>query len=102
MGIYYLSQISIPKHVLVQTFEHESVLLNLDTECYHGLDDVGTRMWLALTQSNSIQAAFERLLTEYQVESATLKQDLEAFVKKLQQRGLVELSDCQSEEAQAS
>jgi Coenzyme PQQ synthesis protein D (PqqD) len=94
---YRLSQVSIPKNVLVQTFENESVLLNLDSEQYHGLDDVGTSMWLALTQTGTIQAAFERLLTEYQVEPGTLKQDLDDFVKKLRQRGLVELSAGQSE-----
>ncbi len=97
MGTYHLSQVSIPKNVLVQTFDNESVLLNLDTEQYHGLDDVGTRMWLALTQTGTIQEAFERLLTEYRVEPGTLKQDLDDFVKKLRQRGLVELSAGQSE-----
>jgi hypothetical protein len=91
MSIDYAMKISVPKHVLVRVFENESVILNLNTESYHGLDDVGTRMWTALTQSGSIQEAFEALLSEYEVESAQLRQDLDDFLEKLRQRGMVEL-----------
>ena len=61
MSIDYSMKISVPSHVLVRVFENESVILNLNTESYHGLDDVGTRMWTALTRSASIQEAFEVL-----------------------------------------
>ncbi|MBM4300063.1 MAG: PqqD family protein [Deltaproteobacteria bacterium] len=84
-------KIAVPGHVLVRVFENESVILNLNTESYHGLDDVGTRMWTALTSSASIQEAFEALLSEYQVEPAQLRQDLDDFLETLGQRGMVEL-----------
>ena len=67
----------MPNQVLVRTFQNESVLLNLDRESYHGLDDVGTRMWQALSQSENIQAAYESLLSEYEVNAATLRKDLD-------------------------
>lgn len=91
MGINYAMKIAVPSHVLVRVFENESVILNLDTESYHGLDDVGTRMWTALTNSASIQEAFEALLSEYRVEPAQLRQDLDDFLETLGQRGMVEL-----------
>jgi hypothetical protein len=91
MNIDYTMKISVPKHVLVRLFENESVILNLNTESYHGLDDVGTRMWMALTQSASIQEAFEALLSEYAIEPGQLRQDLDEFLEKLRQRGMVEL-----------
>jgi hypothetical protein len=90
MSINYLMKISVPSHVLVRVFENESVILNLNTESYHGLDDVGTRMWTALTHSASIQEAFEALLSEYDAEPAQLRQDLDDFLEKLHQRGMVE------------
>jgi hypothetical protein len=93
MPISFQAKISVPKQVLVRTFQNESVLLNLDSECYHGLDDVGTRMWQALSQSENIQAAFESLLPEYEVDAATLQKDLEAFIEKMVERGLVEVID---------
>jgi hypothetical protein len=91
MTISPTAEIIIPKNVLVRVFENESVLLNLESENYHGLDDVGTRMWQALSESKTIQDAFEKLQTEYDVDAATLQKDLNDFVERLVQRGLVEL-----------
>jgi hypothetical protein len=91
MSIDYAMKIAVPKHVLVRIFENESVILNLNTEIYYGLDDVGTRMWTALTRSANIQEAFEGLLSEYHTEPAQLRQDLDEFLEKLRQRGMVEL-----------
>ena len=93
MPISFEAKISVPKQVLVRTFQNESVLLNLDSESYHGLDDVGTRMWQALIQSENIQAAYESLLSEYEVDQVTLQKDLEAFIETLVGRGLVEVID---------
>ena len=86
-------RVTPPMNVLVRTFENESVLLNLDSESYHGLDDVGTRMWQALTSSENLQAAYEKLLADYEVDASQLRQDLDDFVAKMVQRGLLELHD---------
>jgi len=47
------------------------------------LNPVGTRMWNALTSAGSIQAAYDTLLGEYEVEPAQLRADLEEFIQKL-------------------
>jgi hypothetical protein len=86
-------RVTTPKNVLVRTFENESVLLNLDSEGYHGLDDMGTHMWEALTSSENIQVAYEKLLADYEVEPSQLRQDLDDFVAKMVQRGLLEIHD---------
>ena len=86
-------QVSIPEGVMVRELEGESVLLNLNSESYFGLDKVGTSMWCALTTSPSAQAAFERLLDEYEVEPEQLQTDLRDFIEKLSEAGLIKLSD---------
>jgi len=48
-----------PAHVPVRFLDQESVLLNLETERYFGLDETGTRMWQLLTTSPSINAAYQ-------------------------------------------
>ncbi len=93
MAVSMTMRVTSPKHVLVRTFENESVLLNLDSESYHGLDDVGTRMWQALTSSENIEAAYQKLLADYEVDPALLRQDLDDFVAKMVQRGLLALHD---------
>jgi Coenzyme PQQ synthesis protein D (PqqD) len=82
-----------PDGVLVRELEGESVLLNLNSESYFGLDGVGTRMWAALTTSASIEAAYETLLAEYEVEPEHLRADLSRFVEKLAAAGLIDVSD---------
>ena len=49
----------MPAHVVVQEVEGESVLLNLDSERYFGLDETGTRMWVVLAESASIEEAYQ-------------------------------------------
>ena len=93
MAVSMTMRVTSPKHVLVRTFENESVLLNLDSESYHGLDDVGTRMWQALTSSENIEAAYQKLRADYEVDPALLRQDLDDFVAKMVQRGLLEVHD---------
>ena len=48
--------------VLVQEVDRECVILDLDSQQFYGLDDVGTRMWQALTTAPSIEGAIDELL----------------------------------------
>ncbi|MBA3256903.1 MAG: PqqD family protein, partial [Pyrinomonadaceae bacterium] len=76
MPIPFDQQVILPADVLISNVSGESVLLNLNSERYFGLDEVGTRMLSVLTTSKSIQTAFEMLLEEYDVENGLLRQDL--------------------------
>jgi hypothetical protein len=67
------------------------VLLNIKTQTYFGLDPVGARMWAVLNDSETIQAALDSLLTEYDVDESQLRKDLEAFVEQLLEQGLIEM-----------
>ena len=82
-------KINVPDGVLVRELAGDSVLLNLKNESYFGLDEVGTRMWAALTVSPSISVAFDTLLAEYDVEPERLRADLQTFTQKLVELGLL-------------
>src|ERR1700745_53761 len=64
----FADRASVPKHVLVRFLDKESVLLNLETERYFGLDETGTRMWQLVTSAPAIDAAYQQLLDEFDVE----------------------------------
>ena len=91
MVIPFSTRISIPPDVLVSALAGESVLLNLKSEKYFGLDEVGTRMWSAITSSGSIQEAYETLLAEYDVEAERLRHDLSDLIEKLVEQELIEV-----------
>jgi hypothetical protein len=92
MTISFNARVSVPRDVLVSELAGESVILNLNSECYFGLDPMGTRMWTALTNSESIQAAYDGLLSEYEVGEEQLRRDLTDLIAKLLEQGLVEVT----------
>ena len=80
-----------PKHILVRLLDQESVLLNLETERYFGLDETGTRMWQLLTTSPDIDAAYRELLAEYDVQPELLRENLTELVGHLVAHGLLQI-----------
>jgi hypothetical protein len=79
--------------VLVRELRGESVLLDLASERYFGLDEVGTGMWRALTGSPSVEQAIALLLEEYDVPPDRLREDVASFVDTLSSAGLVDVRD---------
>ena len=92
MSISFTDRVKVPEEVLISGLQDESVLLNLDSERYYGLDDVGTRMFSVLTSSDSVQSAWEKLKNEYDVDHEVLRQDLIALVESLAEQGLIEVT----------
>lgn len=92
MSISFSDRVKIPDDVLISHLQEESVILNLDSERYYGLDGVGTRILSVLTTSDSIEAAYERLINEYAVDGPVLRQDLLELVESLVQQGIVEVT----------
>ena len=83
MMVCFSERLSVAPDVLFRLVGDEGVLLNLNTTLYLGLNPMGTRMWNALTSAGSIQAAYDELLQEYEVEPAQLRADLEEFIERL-------------------
>ena len=92
MQISFSDRVRVPDDVLISRLQEESVILNLDSERYFGLDDVGTHMLSVLSTADSIEAAYEALLGEFDVDDQTLRQDLLALVESLLQKGIVRVA----------
>ena len=92
MTIPFGARVSVRPDVLVSEVGGESVILNLDSEAYIGLDSMGARMWTALTTSKSIQKAYDDLLEEYDVTEEQLRHDLAELIGRLVEQGLVEVT----------
>jgi len=89
--VSFSERLTVAPDVLFRLVGDEGVLLNLNTTLYLGLNPVGTRMWHALTSASSIQAAYDTLLAEYEVEPAQLRADLEEFIQRLLGQKLIVL-----------
>jgi hypothetical protein len=86
-------RVRMSEDVLFRELDGEAVLLNLADESYYGLDEVGTRMWLVLEASESVNAALSQLLSEYDVDPELLKADMLELIAKLKEHGLVFVDD---------
>jgi hypothetical protein len=89
--VSFTDRAAVPAHVLVRILDRESVLLNLETEQYFGLDETGTRMWQLVTTSPNIDAAFQDLLAEYEVDPELLRSNLIELLSRLLDCGLLQV-----------
>ena len=92
MSISFSDRVKIPDDVLISKLQEESVILNLDSERYYGLDDVGTRFLSVLTTSDSIEAAYQRLVSEYDVDGQLLRNDLLELIENLVDKGIISIN----------
>ena len=84
--------ISISKHVLAQELHDETVLLDLDSENYFGLDSVGTRIWQLLNEGQDKTDMVDTLLGEYEVEREVLEKDISELLSRLNEAGLIKIA----------
>jgi len=87
--------VALSPQVISQEVAGETVLLDLESECYFGLDAVGTRIWQLIRDSGELLTIYNTLLEEYEVEEAQLLCDLEALITDACGRGLITLQDAQ-------
>ena len=81
--------IEISSEVLTQEVGGETVILDLKTESYFGLDEVGTRIWQLLQQEKDTQNITETMLNEYDVEEKQLEKDIQNLLTKLNEAGII-------------
>jgi division protein CdvB (Snf7/Vps24/ESCRT-III family) len=85
--------ITLSPEVISQEVSGETVLLDLESENYFGLDEVGTRIWQLIKETGDLQAIYNTLLDEYEVEEQRLQTDLEALLSEIAGLGLITLKE---------
>jgi hypothetical protein len=79
----------VAESVLKRTAGTETVLLDLDSEEFFGLDGVGARAFELFEQPQKLDDVVEILLTEYDVDRDTLTDDLAELASSLVARNLL-------------
>ncbi len=86
-------KVTFAETVFAQEVDGEMVLLDMESENYFGLDEVGTAIWQAMQEKETLREVFEVLKEQYEVESEVLENDLSDFVGKLVESGLVKVEE---------
>jgi len=84
-------KITFSETVFAQEVDGEMVLLDMNSENYFGLDEIGTSIWQAMQESGSLEEVYQAMLEQYDVEPEVLEKDLLDFVQKLNDSGLAEI-----------
>ena len=91
--IFYIVNMSqtieISTEVLSQEVSGEMVLLDLKSEEYLGLNEVGARIWQLLQDGKDLKEISDILIDEYDVSKEELDGDINRLVVELQDAGLV-------------
>lgn len=87
-----LSDRLIPSEDAVfREIEGETVLLNLESGTYFGLNAVGTRIWSLIQGKDSLEAVLSALTNEYDAPPDVLERDLLRLATELCDKGLTRM-----------
>ena len=83
--------VAVPRHVVFRDFVSETVLLNIQTGQYHGLNPTAGRMLAVLEKVPSVEAAATQLAREFEQPVEVIREDLAEFCRSLLDRQLLEI-----------
>jgi hypothetical protein len=85
------AHVRVPEHVAYRNLVHETVVLNLATGEYHGIDPTGGRVLDLLARDATLGAAAQALADQCDRPLADVERDVCAVCEDLRERGLIEV-----------
>lgn len=82
-----------PDNILLNEVGVEVFLLDVESERYYSLNKIGATIYSGLVAGKSLNELTETLLTEFDVDKETLRNDIETLVTSLVSQGLLVSSD---------
>jgi hypothetical protein len=77
--------------VMARRVGKETFILSVKSECYFGLDEIGSRMFVLLTEGASVGDTLRQMESEYAVEREKLESDLVSLIGELARHQLIEI-----------
>lgn len=82
------SIVAVSGDAVFRELDGESVVLNLETGLYYGLDEVGTRIWRAVDPKASLRIVLESVVAEFNTDRPAAEADLLELAAALLDKGL--------------
>ena len=84
------SKVVLLDTVFVQEVDEETILLDTSTQEYFSLDEVGTIFYHFLEEEQDLKVIVKELAKHFSTKESTIEIDLLAFLKALEEKGLVD------------
>ena len=83
------TRLSVPPQIMSRLVGDETVLLDLESGMYFGLDGVGKRIWESIGEGLTLAQIAAVIVSEYEVEEDEARADVIEFARNLVERGLL-------------
>src|SRR5688572_4520936 len=83
----------VPEHVVHRTFPEETIVLNLESGVYHGLNATAGRMLDVMETGVTVSEAAGAVSRDLGAPPETVRRDILDLCRLLLERGLIELHD---------
>ena len=82
-------KIKIPAQVMARQVGAETVILDLATGTYFGLDPVGARIWQLMSEGKTLSEVCDAMQAEFEVSREDIQRDVIELTEKLQAQQLI-------------
>lgn len=82
-------KVTIPAQVMARQVGEETVILDLASGTYFGLDPVGARVWQLMGEGKTLSEICDTMLDEYEVTRDALERDVIELAQELSAQGLI-------------
>lgn len=82
-------QVTIPAQVMARQVGDETVILDLGSGTYFGLDPVGARIWQFMAEGRTLAQVCDCMLAEFDVTAAEIERDVLVLAANLLEKGLI-------------
>lgn len=84
-------KVTIPEQVMARQVGEETVILDLASGTYFGLDPVGARIWQLLGEGRTLAEVCESMLAEYKVSRDEIERDVNELLAALVDKSLIKV-----------
>ncbi len=85
------TKITIPETLLLQKVDEETILLDINTQEYFSLNELGGIIWELLSKNNNLKEVKDELLVTYDINEKQIIDDILNFISALIKKGLIEI-----------
>lgn len=87
------SFVRINKDMTHSDLEGETVILDLKSGVYYGLNETGTSIWNLIQRPQSVQEIISAILLKYKIEPERCERDVKSLLQELADNGLIEINN---------
>lgn len=85
-------KVTVPTQIMARQVGEETVILDLASGTYFGLDPVGARIWQLMAEGRTLAGVCATMLAEYEVTREDIERDVLSLAEELREKQLISIT----------